>query len=330
MATSSLPIGVDELEERLAAIRAAATRPEAGAFGPESLLWRIDREAALFLGAGRALLLQLAHPWVAAAIAEHSRALADPIARFHRTFDIMFTLVFGTLDQAFSASRRLHRRHAAVSGCLAETVGPFAAGSAYRANEAEALQWVHATLVETALLAHDLALPPLTEEERERYYGESRLLGAMFGLAPERQPADWRAFAAYGTALLGSDVLTVGPPARRIAEHIIAGAGTALSWPAWYRDLTASLLPDRLREGFGLAYGEGERRRAWRARTWLRRAYALAPERLRFVGPYQEAVQRLAGQPRPDLATRGLNRLWIGRPSMERAPERPSRTARRP
>jgi uncharacterized protein (DUF2236 family) len=73
----------------------------------------------VFLGAGRALLLQLAHPWVAAAISEHSKTFADPIGRFHRTFNITFTMVFGTLDQALAASRRLHRRHAVVTGKFA-------------------------------------------------------------------------------------------------------------------------------------------------------------------------------------------------------------------
>ena len=90
-----------------------------------SLTWRVDREAAIFLGAGRALLLQLAHPWVAAAISEHSRTFADPVGRFHRTFNITFTMVFGTLDQALAASRRLHRRHAAVTGILPQAAGRY-------------------------------------------------------------------------------------------------------------------------------------------------------------------------------------------------------------
>ena len=105
-----------------------------------SLTWRIDREALTFLGAGRALLLQLAHPWVAAAIAEHSKTIDDPIGRFHRTFAVVFTMVFGTLDQALSAARALHRRHAAIHGRLPITVGPFRAGSPYQANDLAALR----------------------------------------------------------------------------------------------------------------------------------------------------------------------------------------------
>ena len=115
-----------DLERELVMVRSAAVGGPAGIFGPDSVVWRIDREAAVFLGAGRALLLQLAHPWVAAAITQHSRSLADPIGRFHRTFSIVFTIVFGTTDQAFAAACRLHRRHTAVGGTLAEDVGAFA------------------------------------------------------------------------------------------------------------------------------------------------------------------------------------------------------------
>jgi hypothetical protein len=78
-------VGIEDLEKELARVRAGTADPVAGIFGPRSLTWQIDREAAVFLGAGRALLLQLAHPWVAAAIEQHSHAFADPVGRFHRT-----------------------------------------------------------------------------------------------------------------------------------------------------------------------------------------------------------------------------------------------------
>src|SRR4051812_29676100 len=130
-----LLLSEDNFENSLDAVREAAAGPIEGIFGPDSLTWRVDREAAIFLGAGRAVLLQLAHPWVAAAISEHSRTFADPIGRFHRTFNTTFTMVFGTLDQALAASRRLHRRHAVVTGILPHATGRFEAGSRYSANE---------------------------------------------------------------------------------------------------------------------------------------------------------------------------------------------------
>src|ERR1700738_5087549 len=123
----------DDFEGSLDTVCEAAAGSIEGVFGPASLTCRVDREAAVFLGAGRALLLQLAHPWVAAAIAEQSPGLADPLGRFHRTFNVMCTMVFGTPDQALAVARRLYRRHAMVVGILPAAIGPFPAGSPYYA-----------------------------------------------------------------------------------------------------------------------------------------------------------------------------------------------------
>ena len=73
-------IAAIDFERGLDAVRSKAAGPGEGVFGPGSTIWQVDREALVFLGAGRALLLQLAHPWVATAIAEHSTALSDPIS----------------------------------------------------------------------------------------------------------------------------------------------------------------------------------------------------------------------------------------------------------
>jgi uncharacterized protein (DUF2236 family) len=310
-------------------VRAGAAGSVEGIFGPASLTWRIDREAVIFLGAGRALLLQLAHPWVAAAIAEHSRTFADPIGRFHRTFDVVFTMVFGSLDQALGAAQHLHRRHAMIVGRLPEAIGPFEKGSPYCANEVAALRWVHATLVETALMAHHLILPALTVDERERYWAESRLFGALFGLTPADLPADWASFVAYNEAMVQSDILSVGSAARDVAGQIFSGGRTWLRAPRWYQALSVQMLPERLRIGFGFPFGEHERRAADHALAWIRRVYPTLPTRLRTVGPFQEAQARLQGKPQLDWATRWLNRAWIGRPLMGScSDDRPASRAR--
>ncbi|WP_284270905.1 oxygenase MpaB family protein [Bradyrhizobium iriomotense] len=310
-------VSAKDLETTLELVRAQADGRVEGIFGPESLTWKIDREAIVFLGAGRALLLQLAHPWVAAAIAEHSRTFADPIGRFHRTFDIVFAMVFGSLDRALASARQLHRRHTMIVGRMPEPAGPFAAGSPYCANDIAALRWVHATLVDTALIVHDLILPPFSVEEREQYWAESRLFGALFGLTPSDLPADWAAFAAYTEAMVQSDTLSVSAAARDVATQILSGGRPWLRPPRWYRALTARMLPERLRIGFGLALDERDQRAADNALRWIRRVYPRLPDRLRYVGPYQEAQARLRGEPQPDWMTRCLNRAWIGRPQMD-------------
>ncbi|MBP2428899.1 uncharacterized protein (DUF2236 family) [Bradyrhizobium elkanii] len=274
-------VSESDLELALDFVRARAAGPVEGIFGPGSMTWRIDREAITFLGAGRALLLQLAHPWVAAAVAEHSRTFADPIGRFHRTFDVVFTMVFGSLDAALTAARHLHHRHTMIVGRLPEAIGPFESGSPYRANEVAALRRVHATLVDTALAVHDLILPPFTVEERERYWAESRLFGALFGLTSSDLPADWDAFAAYTAAVMQSDTLSVSTAAREVARQIFAGGRPWLRPPRWYQTLSAELLPDRLRTGFGFAFDECDRKAAERALARIRRIQNTDPASLR-------------------------------------------------
>lgn len=305
------------LERELDALRAVVPGGDAGVFGPGSVTWRIDREAATFLGAGRALLLQLAHPWVAAAVAEHSRTLGDPIGRFHGTFNVVFTMVFGTLDQAFSVARKLHRRHAGITGTLPTAAGPFPAGSRYRANDPAALAWVAATLAETAVTIHERVIGPLSPPDLDAFHRENRRFAALFGMPDAVSAPDWRAFRAHSERMWESEVLTVGPEARRLAREILSGAGTRLAAPSWYLAVTAHLLPERLRRDYGLPYGPAERSRAERALSWARRAHPLLPRRLRYVGPYQEALARLNGRRGPDLPTRAVNRLWIGRPRMD-------------
>src|SRR5260370_16358464 len=283
-------VSTESLERQLTLVRGAAAGSLAGVFGPRSITWQVDRETAIFLGAGRALLLQLAHPWIAAALDQDSDTLAKPIARFHRSFGTVFTMVFGTLAQSLDAARRLHHRHASITGTLRSAAGPFPAGSFYCANEASALRWVHATLAETAVMAYALVLPALTPEQRERYYAENRLFAALFGIPRAHLARDWTAFAAYTEAMTQSSTLTLTEPARAIAHRLLAGADTWLPIPGWYRALTAALLPPRLREAFAPRYGESQAAYVGRFIRRARRVYPRLPARLRYVGSYQQAA----------------------------------------
>src|SRR5580658_9082035 len=144
------PVSPHDFEALLNRVADGAADRNAGIFGPDSMSWRINRESALFLGAGRAALLQLAHPWVASALRQHSSLLNKPIARFHNTFRIVFTMVFGTADQALAASRHLYALHTRITGELTEDTAGWKRGDRYEANEIYALRWVFATLVESA------------------------------------------------------------------------------------------------------------------------------------------------------------------------------------
>jgi len=304
-------VTTEHLEASLRWARAQAPSPTAGLFGPDSMTWRIDRESILFLAAGRALLMQLAHPWVAQAVADHSISLDDPIGRFHRTFSAMFNFVFGTVDQALDAARRLHRRHQGIRGALSYADGPFAAGSPYTANHLPALRWVLLTLTDGAIAAYEAVLPSLSTAERDRYVAENRLMGAMFGIPPDALPQDWRAFEMERQSRLASAELTVTPPALQVAERLVVHPPLWLI-PDSFRTITARLLPERLRNEYRLDYGIREQRSAERALRWIKHMHPRLPDLVRYVGPYHEALGRLRGRSRPAPITRALNRIWIG------------------
>lgn len=307
-------------ESLLTAVAAKVTDANAGLFGPGSLAWRIDGESALFLGSGRAALLQLAHPWVAAALAQHSTLLHQPIARFHNTFRIVFAMVFGSLGQALAASRHLYALHTQIRGELSEETARWKRGAHYGANEIHALRWVFATLVESAVMAYECALGPMAETEREQYYAECKTLAALFGLPTEALPLDWSGFAEYNRQMHASNELGVSSEARLYAGRLLTGAGSWIHPPFWFRALTVSWLPERFRDEFSLRYGSEEQRAADRVIRRLPRVYRRLPGRLRFVGPWQQAQARLAHRS-PGLLTRMSNRFWIGDPLLPFAEE---------
>ena len=182
-----------------------------GLYGPGSEAWALNREAMLLLGAGpRALLLQLAHPGVAAGVADHSDFRADPWARLQGTLRSYLRIVYGTGTAARSEIRRLNELHRTITG------------PTYRARDPELSLWVHATLVDSTMVAYDALVEPLSAARREAFYAETRPIAIAFGVPADRVPADIAAFDAYLAAMLAPDgPVHPTPTARALAEVIL-------------------------------------------------------------------------------------------------------------
>jgi uncharacterized protein (DUF2236 family) len=299
-------------EASVRAAEAAAAGPQLGLFGPNTMAWRICRDSIVFLGAGRAALLQLSHPYVAHAIEQHSATRADPIGRFNRTFLNVYSMIFGDLEGALQSARRVRRVHDSIQGPIGENVGRFDAGDRYRANDAGALLWVHATLIESAVMAYEIGSGPLSHVEKEEFYRQMSRVAGLFGLSEELLPPDWSAFKAYCAEMVAGPELAVGRPAREIGQFLFAAARpSARPVMAWYRAMTAGLMPTRLRELWDLSFGRREELVYAASGRAIRRAWPHVSERLRFVPAYFEARMRLAGRPGPDLVGRGMEKLVL-------------------
>jgi uncharacterized protein (DUF2236 family) len=304
-----------DLESRLARLRAELRDPRAGIFGPGSRVWEVNRSSIVFLGAGRAALLQLAHPSVAWGIEQHSRTLGDPFGRFQRTFGHVFDMVFGDWDAACRAACAVHAIHARVVGAIPERAGAFAPGARYFANDPEALLWVHATLWDTSLLCYEAVVRPLAAREKEAYYAETKRFAALFGIPDDVLPPDSASFERYVARMLEGEVLCVTEPAARMGRFVLRPHPWLAPLADRYALVTAHLLPERLAAGFGLSRG-GARGRARCEATlgWLRAVYPRLPERLRFLPAYVAAQRRLAGRRGRDRIGEAMSRILVGSP----------------
>src|SRR6266850_7190672 len=95
-----------------------------GLFAEDSITRRVNRENILLLGGGRALLMQLAHPKVAAGVDEHSDFRANPIRRLRRTVLMTMAIVFGERETALAAARAVNQTHARVKGADYRALDP--------------------------------------------------------------------------------------------------------------------------------------------------------------------------------------------------------------
>lgn len=268
--------------------------PILGFYGPDSMMWRINREAVL-LGAGpTALLLQIAHPLVAEGVAQHSSFEADPFRRLHGTIATTMDLVFGDGDAAERAVRRLNGIHRSVRGTVQDPEAKALAAS-YRALDPALLLWVQVTLIVTSVRAYRRWVGPLTREQLERFWSEARSVGLRLGIAESASPADWNGLARYWRTMLAPDgPIRVTPTAKRLAPLIIRPPLPRTPKPIV--ELLAlpglALLPARLRREFAIPW-DGRREALARAMSAAIRCWtAVVPADVRSVPQARHAYRR--------------------------------------
>ena len=257
-----------------------------GYFAADGAARRVSRELALMLGGGRALLLQVAHPLVAAGVAEHSGYRENPWKRLEGTMNAVWAVVFGTRAQADRAARRVRAMHGKVHGTIPVAMGHYPAGTPYTALDPELLLWVHATLVDTALLVHERWVRPLSDSDQAAYYEEMKTCARLFGTPADVIPETFAGFRGYMTEMLDGPDLCVTPTARDIAHSVMHPPLPFPLRPAmeWSNLVTAGLMPARLRRDYGLAWDPVRAALAAGSREATRHvAMRLLPDRLRTV-----------------------------------------------
>jgi uncharacterized protein (DUF2236 family) len=271
-----------------------AANADPGLFGPGSMSWRIDREALVLAGGTCALLMQLAHPSVAAGVAHHSDFRGDPFARLRRTLTASYAIVFGTERRAERSLARMNAIHAAVRGAVPET------GAAYHALDPSLLLWVHATLVDTAVRLYDRYVAPLSAEEAQAYYAESRLVATRLGTPAGSVPETLQELRWWMSRLMADGIVQVTPTARSLAPSVLypTSVPPRFVWDAAHL-ISVSLMPPSIRRGYGLTWTASRSRAMDRVAFASRRLLPLLPRFLRDMPQARSAERRLGPSRRP-------------------------------
>ena len=245
---------------------------------------RVNAERLMLLSWGRAILLQLAHPLVAAGVADHSsfrQGTLTAVVRLHQTLHAMLSLTFGSeadRDAAFANINGIHKR---VNGTLREGAGVFPAGTPYSAEDPALLTWVYGTLLDSALLVYDMLIEPLSDRERDRYCVEAVPVIRGLGVS-DGEPRSWAQLGEYMSRMYGSGEIAVSGQARELASALLRPSRAWAAAPALRlnRLFTVGLLPPRIREQYAFTWTARDQQALERWTRVLRRTRPWVPQQL--------------------------------------------------
>src|SRR6185503_14157007 len=248
-------------------------------FSSASPFWQVNREMLLGLAGMRALLMELAHPLIAAGVAKHSDFRKRPFKRLYRTMRLMSCITFRSRKAASLAVQRIHQCHSSVQGELRQPAGCHPSGRAYNANDPQLKLWVLATLIDSSLYLYELFVRTLSVEEKESYYQDSRRMGLLLGIVSAGMPADYGSFAVYLQTMLSGGTLVVSAQAQEVAEALLAGPlrGRIVRAASF---VSIGLLPKDLRVAYGLSWNESQQKRLLKLAAICRRLRPWLPDLL--------------------------------------------------
>lgn len=243
-------------------------------------LAEIAPEAALLLGAGRAILLQLADPQVGRAIVEHSDFAANPLSRLVHTLGYIYALSNGSDEQRRIIIEHVNSAHSPIHAARDKDSNQ----PAYSAFDPHLQLWVAATLFDSARVLGAQVLPRWGELSGEQLYRQYARLGDSLQMPTDYWPEDESSFDAYFAHRLAS--LEVNASVRLQAEELFIGRHA----PWWIRlplplmrDVTIAQLPPRVRDLFGYKLTASVRRRSTAVIFVARTATRVLPKCVRYA-----------------------------------------------
>ncbi len=256
-------------------------------FDDDAMIRRVHREQVVALCGGRSLLLMAAHPVAFEGFFMSTGSLDEPYERLRRAGLVLDTIAWRSRSRADTMLRRVRAMHRSATGTIPRAAGPFPAGTPYRADDPELLFWILASLVDSALLVYERCVASLSDDERERYWQDYRVIGKCFGIPKKTMPRTIDDFDAYMATMLASDDLFVTDKARELGREIVLNPPVrVLARPLveLANTVTVGWLPPRVRRMYGLRWDPARAVALRGGAEYAKRVLVpLMPDRVRLV-----------------------------------------------
>ena len=265
-----------------------------GYFGPESMMWKVNKEITVLFGGARALLMHAAHPLIAAGARQTSFYQRDPWKRLIRTLSLQNSVTFGTVQEADESAIRINRLHEVINGKDEIT------GDIYDALDHEQLLWVHACLQLSSIYFYEQTVKKLTQEEKDKYHKENMLSAKLVLIDTEKMPQTHNELKDWVIKKSKTkDYLLMTDVARDVGDIISGGPVPKHIKPIWpFISFTAfNTLPDEFKEIYGIKSSIIKSVILKFNLTLLKITRPFLPPFFRLIPPARWAKQRITKNP---------------------------------
>lgn len=265
-----------------------------GYFGPDSMMWKVNKEITVLFGGARALLMHAAHPLIAAGARQTSFYQRDPWKRLIRTLSLQNSVTFGNKHEADESANRINKLHEVIKGKDQVT------GEIYDALDQDQLLWVHACLQISSIYFYELTVRKLSEEEKDQYHKENIISAELVLIEKEKIPKTHEALKQWVIAHSKKEGFLRYTDVAHDVKDIIKGGPVPIHikpiWP--FIAFTAfNTLPKEFKEIYGVKDSALKTITLRFNLALLKFTRPLLPPFFRLIAPARWAKQRISKKP---------------------------------
>lgn len=265
-----------------------------GYFGPNSMMWKVNKEITVLFGGARALLMHAAHPLIAAGARQTSFYQRDPWKRLIRTLSLQNSVTFGTKEEANESALRINKLHEVIKG------KDEISGGIYDALDQEQLLWVHACLQISSIYFYELTVKKLTTEEKNQYHRENTKSAELVLVDKNKMPKTHDELKEWVISKSREkDYLLLTDVAEDVKDIIRGGPVPGHIKPIWpFISFTAfNTLPPEFRKIYGVKDSKLKSFIVGFNLKLLKYTRPFLPPFFRLIAPARWAKQRITNKP---------------------------------